>query len=119
MKCGLFQNWGGKHQQGGQYQKNNGHADQRAAADLSAQTADEFHTGDQGDAEGGGEKGQSAGQNALAALLHRGLGGFLCSAAQVHFLTESGGHQDGVIYRSAKLDGTDNNAGYEGQHPRR
>ena len=37
MECGLFQNWGGKHQQGGQYQKNNGHADQRAAADQSAQ----------------------------------------------------------------------------------
>ena len=65
--------------------------------------------------DGGGKEGQAAGQDGLAAMFQRLLGGFLRGAAKGALLVVTGGHQDGVVHGSAQLDGADDDAGDEGQ----
>ena len=68
-----------------------------------------------GHADGSGKEGQAAGQDGLAAVLQRLLGSFLRGAAIAALLVITGGHQDGVVHSRAQLDGTDDDAGDEGQ----
>ena len=104
-----------QHQGCGQHHQNDHHADQCAAGDQQADALQQLHLTDGSHTDGGGKEGQAAGQDGLAAVLQRLLGGFLRCAAKGALLVVTGGHQDGVVHGSTQLDGANDDACNEGQ----